>query len=168
MKNLRFSPHIKTKGSDKMYEILADIVKYVFVFAVYMFILSIVRLIYLDISDAKRREGSSGSGYAYLKLVNLRRNLKFKMYESYSIKENALIGRSKRCQVYIDDPYMSKNHARIFLRDGAFYVEDLESTNGSFLNGRRLPKHAVRLKDSDKLSFGNISFIFVDNLNTEN
>lgn len=151
-----------------MYEILADVVKYIFVFVVYMFILSIVRLIYLDISDAKRREATSGAGFAYLKLVNLRRNLKFKMHESYSIREDALIGRSKRCQVYIDDPYMSKNHARIFLRDGAFYIEDLDSTNGSFLNGRRLPKHAVRLKDSDKLSFGNISFIFVDNLEAEN
>ena len=150
-----------------MYEIIADVVKYIFVFAVYMFILSIVRLIYLDISDAKRRESSSGAGFAYLKLVNLRRNLNFKMHESYSIKESALIGRSKRCQVYIDDPYMSKNHARIFLRDGQFYIEDMKSTNGSFLNGRRLPDHPVKLKDSDKLSFGNISFIFVDNIEAE-
>ena len=151
-----------------MYEIIADVVKYIFVFAVYMFILSIVRLIYLDIADAKRREGSSGSGYAYLKLVNLRRNLDFKMHESYSIKESATIGRSKRCQVYIDDPYMSKNHAKIFLRDGQFFIEDQGSTNGSFLNGRRLPDHPVKLKDSDKLSFGNISFIFVDNIGAEN
>ena len=151
-----------------MYEIIADVVKYIFVFAVYMFILSIVRLIYLDIADAKRREGSSGSGYAYLKLVNLRRNLDFKMHESYSIKESATIGRSKRCQVYIDDPYMSKNHAKIFLRDGQFFIEDQGSTNGSFLNGRRLPDQPVKLKDSDKLSFGNISFIFVDNIGAEN
>ena len=150
-----------------MYEILAGIVKYAFVFIVYMFILSIVRLIYLDIADAKRRESTSGSGLAYLKLVNLRRNLSFKMHESYSIKENAMIGRSKRCHVYIDDPYLSKNHARIFLKDGAFYIEDLDSTNGSFLNGRRLPSQPVRIKDSDKLTFGNISFIFVDNLEPE-
>ena len=150
-----------------MYEILAGVVKYAFVFIVYMFILSIVRLIYLDISVSTRRESTSGSGYAYLKLINLRRNLTFKMHESYSIKESALIGRSKRCQIYIDDPYMSKNHAKIFLRDGAFYIEDLDSTNGSFLNGRRLPDHPIRLKDSDKLSFGNISFIFVDNLEAE-
>ena len=150
-----------------MYEILAGIVKYAFVFIVYMFILSIVRLIYLDIADAKRRESTSGSGLAYLKLVNLRRNLSFKMHESYSIKELALIGRNKRCHIYIDDPYMSKNHAKIFLRDGVFYIQDLDSTNGSFLNGRRLPDHPVRLKDSDKLSFGNISFIFVDNVGAE-
>ncbi|MBQ4528083.1 MAG: FHA domain-containing protein [Clostridia bacterium] len=151
-----------------MYDIVSDIVKYIFVFIVYMFILSIARLIYLDISDAKRREATSGKGYAYLKLVNLRRNLKFKMHESYSIKDMAYIGRSRKSQIYIDDPYMSKNHARIFLRDGHFYIEDLGSTNGSFLNGRRLPKQPIRLKDTDKLSFGNISFIFVDNMEAEN
>ena len=146
-----------------MYSTLAIIVKYVFVLLVYMFIFSIVKLVYLDITDARRSDMAHNGGYAYLKLINLRRNLKFKMHESYSIKENAIIGRSKRCHVYIDDPHLSKNHARIFLRDGSFYVMDLNSTNGSFLNGRRLPKQPVRIKDSDKLSFGNISFIFVDN-----
>lgn len=145
-------------------EFWAIIVKYALVIIVYLFILSVVRLVYLDISDAKRHELASNGGYAYLKLINLRRNLKFKMHESYSIKENAVIGRSKRCAVYIDDPYLSKNHARIFLKGDDFYIEDLGSTNGSFLNGRRLPAQPVRIKDSDKLSFGNISFIFVDNL----
>jgi len=146
-----------------MTTVVAGFMKYIFVFIVYIFILSIIRLIYLDISDAKRRESTSGSGNAYLKLVNLRRDLKFKMYESYSIKTSALIGRSKRCDVYIPDQYMSKNHARIFMRDGYFYVEDLKSTNGSYLNGRRLPDHPIRIKDSDKLTFGKINFIFVLN-----
>lgn len=150
-----------------MYSILAMLVKYVFVLLVYMFILSIVKLVYLDITDARRHDMAQKGGYAYLKLINLRRNLKFKMHESYSISEDAVIGRSKRCQVYIDDPHLSKAHARIFLKDGAFYVMDLNSTNGSFLNGRRLPKQAVRIKDSDKLSFGDISFIFVDNSEPE-
>lgn len=151
-----------------MYEIISDIIKYAFVFIVYMFILSIVKLVYLDITDSKRRELTKGTGYAYLKLVNLRRTLKFKMHESYSIKDVALIGRGKKCHVCIDDSYMSKLHAKIFLREGVFYIEDMQSTNGSFLNGRRLtPNKPIRLKDSDKLTFGNISFIFVDNLNGE-
>ena len=150
------------------YSTFSEIVKYAFVVIVYLFIFSISRMIYLDIADAKRRESTSGAGYAYLKLVNLRRNLPFKMHESYSIKEIAYIGRNRKCQIFIDDPHMSKNHARIFLRDGSFYIEDLGSTNGSYLNGRRLPRQAIRLKDTDKLTFGNISFIFVDNLGTEN
>ncbi|MBQ4630499.1 MAG: FHA domain-containing protein [Clostridia bacterium] len=149
------------------YSTVSEIVKYAFVVIVYLFIFSISRMIYLDIADAKRREGTSGKGYAYLKLVNLRRNLSFKMHESYSIKEVAYIGRSKKCQIYIDDPHMSKSHARIFLRDGHFYIEDLGSTNGSYLNGRKLPRQAIRLKDTDKLTFGNISFIFVDNMGSE-
>ncbi len=150
-----------------MFDLLAMIIKYVFVLVVYMFILSIVKLVYLDITDARRHDMAQKGGYAYLKLINLRRNLKFKMHESYSIKENAVIGRSKRSHIYIDDPHLSKSHARIFLRDGAFFVQDLDSTNGSFLNGRKLPKQPVRIKDSDKLSFGNVSFIFVDNLEPE-
>ena len=151
-----------------MFGILSTVVKYIFVIVVYMFILSVVKLVYLDITDSKRHDMAQNGGYAYLKLINLRRNLNFKMHESYAIKEHTVIGRSKRCHIYIDDPFLSKTHARIFLKDGVFFIEDMESTNGSFLNGRRLPaKQAVRIKDSDKLSFGNISFIFVDNLQPE-
>ena len=150
-----------------MFSILAGIVKYAFVFVVYMFIMSIVKLVYLDITDARRHDMEKSGGYAYLKLINLRRNLKFKMNESYGVKSVTVVGRSKRCQVYIDDPYLSKKHARIYLKDGSFYIEDLESTNGTFLNGRRLGKQSVRIKDSDKISFGNISFIFVDNSQPE-
>ncbi len=150
-----------------MFDLLSLVIKYIFVLVVYMFIFSIVKLVYLDITDAKRRDMAQKGAYAYLKLINLRRNLKFKMHESYSIKENSVIGRSKRCQIYIDDPHLSKNHARIFLRDGDFFVQDLESTNGSYLNGRKLQKQPVRIKDSDKLSFGDISFIFVDNSDPE-
>ena len=146
-----------------MYAIISEILKYVFVVIVYVFIISVIRLVYLDITDSKRRESTAGTGLAYLKLINLRRELKFKMYESYSIKEIAYIGRSKKCQIYIADPYLSKTHARVFLRDGNFYIEDLKSTNGSYLNGRKLPDHPVRIKDSDKLTFGSISFLFVEN-----
>ena len=149
------------------YSSVSEIVKYAFVVIVYLFIFSISRMIYLDIADAKRREGTSGEGLAYLKLVNLRRNLSFKMHESYSIKDIAYIGRSRKCQIFIDDPHLSKTHARIFLRDGNFFIEDLGSTNGSYLNGRKLPRQAIRLKDTDKLTFGKISFIFVDNLGSE-
>ena len=50
------------------------------------------------------------------------------------------VGRAAGCQITLDDTYASQIHARVFQRDGQFLVEDLGSTNGTYLNrqqGRR-------------------------------
>ena len=145
-----------------MYAIISDIIKYAFVIAVYMFIYSVVRLVYLDISDAKRMSKSQDEGYGYLKLINLRRELSFRVFESYPVRECTVLGRSKKCDIYINNPYLSKEHARITFEEDKFYIEDLGSTNGTYLNGKELGSRPVRLKDNDKITFGDISFLFVD------
>jgi pSer/pThr/pTyr-binding forkhead associated (FHA) protein len=38
----------------------------------------------------------------------------------------------------------------------------MESTNGTYLNGNKLGTHPVRLRDNDKITFGDLSFLFVD------
>jgi pSer/pThr/pTyr-binding forkhead associated (FHA) protein len=58
--------------------------------------------------------------------------------------------------IQIDDPFASGRHARIYERDGVFYVEDAGSTNGTYLNGRRLeaqqplgPDDSIRIGDTE-------------------
>lgn len=56
--------------------------------------------------------------------------------------------------------YVSRRHAHIFLKDGAPFVEDLGSTNGTFVDGRRLDEHAVALADGTVLGFGGRHFVY--------
>ncbi len=145
-----------------MYQIIADIFKYGFVIVVYMFIYSVIKLIYLDITDTRRIENSLDGAIAYLKTITLSKDLDFKIFESYGLKENNIIGRSKKCDVYIKDPFMSKENTLIYIQDGKFYIKDLGSTNGTFVNGKQLLEKPAKLKDSDKITIGGVKFLFVD------
>ena len=49
-----------------------------------------------------------------------------------------LIGRGADCQIILDDDYVSTRHARVVSGENGVYVEDLGSTNGSYVNGQRI------------------------------
>jgi hypothetical protein len=67
------------------------------------------------------------------------------------------VGRSKEADVQIDDRYASSLHARVFSREGRFYVEDMNSTNGTLLNGATLQGEA-ELIDGDHVQIGDTVF----------
>lgn len=68
------------------------------------------------------------------------------------------IGRSTECDVSLDDYTVSRNHARIKFEDGRFYLYDLGSSNGTYVNGERVLRHELR--DRDETAIGETSFIF--------
>jgi pSer/pThr/pTyr-binding forkhead associated (FHA) protein len=63
-----------------------------------------------------------------------------------------LIGRSRDCDVTLDDPNASRRHAELRQEDGRWVVTDLGSTNGIKVNGRRV-EEAV-LQPGDELALG--------------
>jgi FHA domain len=69
------------------------------------------------------------------------------------------VGRSKEADVRIEDRYASSLHARVFSREGRFYVEDMSSTNGTLLNGATLQGEA-ELIDGDNVQIGDTVFRF--------
>lgn len=65
----------------------------------------------------------------------------------------ATIGRSRQSDVVIDDPNVSRRHAEIKPRGGAWVLTDLGSTNGSSLNGRRI-NHPEVIQPGDQIAIG--------------
>jgi hypothetical protein len=70
------------------------------------------------------------------------------------IDGEATIGRGGGCTISLpSDTFASQVHARIVERDGQLYLEDLGSTNGTFLNGKQVAKPA-RVRKGDQLQVG--------------
>jgi hypothetical protein len=79
--------------------------------------------------------------------------------ERFDLFGGLSIGRSSDADVRIEDRFASGVHARVYSRGANYYVEDMNSTNGTFLNGARLDGEA-RLGDLDEIRIGDTEFRF--------
>ncbi|MDX2009431.1 MAG: sigma 54-interacting transcriptional regulator [Myxococcaceae bacterium] len=71
-------------------------------------------------------------------------------------RPRVLLGHSRACDVVVADPRVSRRHASLELRDGGLWVKDLDSTNGTWVNGLRLG--AAWLSGGERLEVGSTSF----------
>jgi pSer/pThr/pTyr-binding forkhead associated (FHA) protein len=71
------------------------------------------------------------------------------------INEETFIGRLPENDIAIDEESLSGRHARFVLRDGVCELEDLQSTNGTFVNGTQID--SIQLTHGDQLQFGELT-----------
>jgi hypothetical protein len=78
--------------------------------------------------------------------------------EIYAIEGRSRIGRSDDGEIVLLDPSVSRAHAIVEVREGEALVRDLGSTNGTYVNGRRIETGTLR--NGDELRFGNTRMLF--------
>lgn len=147
-----------------MPEAILTILKFCFLALLYLFLLRVVRVVYLELGGARipagggaatstRRSGGRrrrGRGELHLKIVEPRET----RGQTYDIDDEITLGRAATCQITLtDDNYVSQLHARVFRRDGDLFVEDLGSTNGTYLNRQRLTTE-MPVQQGDRIQVG--------------
>lgn len=144
-------------GGDIVFNMLSMVFRYIFILLIYLFMIGIIRMIYLDI---KSMGSSISDGTSYLKLLNRKDTLPFKIKEVYILEDDVSIGRGTQNNIVLRDPYISKSHARITLDEEEYFLEDLDSANGTLVNDTRV-LDVVKLKDGDRIKFGQVEFLFI-------
>lgn len=148
------------------------LLKYVFLAVLYLFFLRVLRAVWIELREPKPAPVPDFAGGATApplarpgaapaaapqrigpeKLVVLepaeRKGLE------YPLSDEMTVGRAAGCGVSLpDDTFVSQLHARVFRREGDVWVEDLGSTNGTYLNGKQVTGSTV-VRKGDRVQVG--------------
>ena len=85
------------------------------------------------------------------------------------VQGTAVFGKSPSVDVTIDNTYVSRRHFQVRCQDDVFFISDLDSTNGTFVNGERLTPHQERrLRDKDVIGLAGRDVVlrFIDPVRT--
>ena len=144
---------------------------------IFLFFLRVIRAVWVEMSPAtirkprslrrqeRREERAAVRPATTQPPPRRRRQLYLKVVQppehvgrTYDLDDELTIGRSPGCGVSMpEDIYTSTLHARLFRRNDQLWVEDLGSTNGTFVNSEQI-KQAVRLGKGDLLQIGSTVF----------
>lgn len=144
-----------------IYSFISTTLSYVFTVIIYVFILFVIRLIYLDVKKMSRFEDNSIDDMACASLRPMKSKIKLTspLKRRYSIYGEAVIGRNPECDIVISEKFVSQKHVIIWYEDGEWYIEDLGSRNGTYVNGQRLRSEVI-LDTQDEISVGGLNFVF--------
>lgn len=78
-----------------------------------------------------------------------------------ALEEFAVVGRGPTARLRLEDAGVSREHASLRKRDGGWWVQDMGSANGTFVNGMPATV-STRLRDGDEISFGPARYVFRD------
>jgi hypothetical protein len=136
------------------------LLKYVFLAILYLFFLRVLRAVWVEMREPKvpvvtdepprRRRAAREKPPEKLVVVDPveRKGTEF------ALTDEVTVGRAAGCGVLLDeDTFVSQLHARLFRRDGQLFVEDLGSTNGTFLNKNKVTA-PVAVRKGDQIQFG--------------
>jgi pSer/pThr/pTyr-binding forkhead associated (FHA) protein len=124
-----------------------DVLKFAFLVLLYFFVYRAIRAAAGDVGarDRKRADAPAAPPKEGKRARRGKPPRKLQIVDHDGVKAGTIklqepiqVGRADACQIRLGDTYISQFHARLFPRDGMWYVEDLGSTNGTYLNQRKL------------------------------
>jgi len=138
---------------------LLEILRYSLLAAIWLFFVYAARMVWVEVrrSRAEQPQAPASAPVAADKALVLRLRVidpPQRRGRVFELGDEVTVGRSPGCAVPLDDDtFASSIHARVFRRSGELWIEDLGSTNGTWLNDERLDV-PVRLRRGDHVKVG--------------
>ena len=129
----------------------------VFIILLYVIIYYALKIMYKDVkTGGKARNNSSGIRYG-IEVIQTGVNPTLEQGSVVPIRGIITLGRKPENTIVLTEPFVSGNHAKIYAKNNNLYVEDLNSTNGVYVNNERI-QEKYKLVADDEVKIGSAIF----------
>ena len=129
----------------------------VFIILLYVIIYYALKIMYKDVkTGGKARNNSSGIRYG-IEVIQTGVNSTLEQGSVVPIRRIITLGRKPENTIVLTEPFVSGNHAKIYAKNNNLYVEDLNSTNGVYVNNERI-QEKYKLVADDEVKIGSAIF----------
>lgn len=140
-------------------DVLVLALRGVLVFCLYAFLLLALVVVWRDTSDAGAVRGGQAAPAPSARLIVVEAGGSgLPVGSQFVLVANSTLGRTEPNSIVIPDPAVSARHCRLSFRKGQWWIEDLGSANGTFLNGKAVAA-AMALSDGDVVEVAQVKFI---------
>jgi pSer/pThr/pTyr-binding forkhead associated (FHA) protein len=127
-------------------DIILALLRIIFLGLVYLFVWQVARAIGSHAGISVKRKRKEGSRVLFVRSES-------QQGQEYEVKDVIVMGRSEETDVALDDPYASEFHLRLVAQENGMMLHDLGSTNGTYVNGRRVSA-PTELRRGDTIQVG--------------
>jgi len=129
-----------------MPDIILALLRIIFLGLVYLFVWQVARAIGAHLGISLRRQRREGTKVVMVKSET-------QQGTELEVEDVTVLGRSPEADVLLDDPYASEFHMRLVAQENGMVLHDLGSTNGTYINGRRVTAPTT-LRRGDTIQVG--------------
>lgn len=128
-----------------------------FIIVLYFIIYYALKIMYKDVKGGGRRRKSSTIKNYGIEVLSVGENSNLEEGSILLLNGIITIGRKDGNTIRLTDQYASGNHAKIVVKNNEILIEDLNSTNGVFINDEKVTEYA-KLRANDKIRIGSATF----------
>ena len=128
----------------------------IFIVILYSIIYYALKIMYKDVKGGKKKKAPGKKAHV-LEVLKTISNGTLGIGSVIPVTSTISIGRREDNSIVLNDQFVSSYHAKIYVKNNDFYLEDLASTNGTFINDSKV-EGRVRLKVNDQIRMGSTVF----------
>lgn len=140
------SPGTPTDSSYPMPDVILALLRLIFLGLVYLFVWQVARAIGSHVGISVRRARKEGNKILFVRSES-------QQGVEVEVSSATVLGRSAEADFMLEDPYASDFHTRLVAQDNGLTLHDLGSTNGTYVNGRRVTA-PTQLRRGDTIQIG--------------
>jgi len=135
---------------------ISEIMKYAIIAIIYIIIIFALRIMYKDIKGGAKKKPVIKRTMG-LEVIERGENFNLRVGAVIPLNDELTIGRKGDNLLILGDKYVSSQHARIFIKNTGYILQDLRSTNGTIMNKKKVVDK-VSIKKGDEIKIGTSTF----------